>query len=193
MALHTLNYISHIYFIASYPNLPIDRTSPRPTRRQYCFLAHSLACPIPRRARGELIVCVVRNKLSRVHSLLFRLGMFPFPRITPSSDRCPHPLSMILRHILPSSLSRHLFSPFPSHLPDNPVPSTRIQPLNFVLARETTAYLRSTSCPNPGRPLPPHGITLTHQSPLQILTRALPLVPNLTSPYHLWTIQPSLP
>ena len=94
---------------------------------------------------------------------------------------------MNLRHIFPSSQSHHPSGPFP-YLLDIPIPNFPIQPLKFALAREITTCLRSVSCPSPGHPPPLHGINPTH---LQIFTRAL--LPNLTSPCHLWMIQPSLP
>lgn len=129
-----------------------------------------------------------QNKLVQF-SFYSGLVCYHIPVSHPSSDRCPHPLSMTLRHILSSSQSRHPSSPFPYHLPDNPAPNFPIQPLSFVLAPVITTCLPSVSCPRLGHPPPLHGINPT---PLQILTRAPALVPNLTSLCHLWTILLSL-
>jgi hypothetical protein len=53
LTVRKITYHKHLF--SSYP-LPIDRTSPRPHRRQELSYARSSACSIQRRARGESIV-----------------------------------------------------------------------------------------------------------------------------------------
>ena len=184
-------HITSIYF--SSHRLPIDRSSPRPHRRQELSL-HSLvglfnSAPGPGESRSCGCCSSRQNKLVQF-SFYSGLVCYHIPVSHPSSDRCPHPLSMTLRHILPSSQSPHPSSPFPYHLPDNPAPKSPIQPLSFVLAPVITTCFPLVSCPRLGHPPPLHGINPT---PLQILTRALALVPSLTSLCHLWMILLSLP